>query len=506
MNSRSQFDTGTPFVSSHLFGLGIFFFLLYVTVRAVTMGPMSAVTPMAGFGIVMWFFTARSYWWLPVPLALAFGGVLWLGFKIYTYEIAMVLALLALAPMLALKVRMRGIGPARVPVLIWLLLAYLLAETGRAIFLNHSARHTGTSHLLRSYGAALWAPLFAILFYQYGSIRHVKLVMKLIFGILLVRSALGFLQIYSPDILYLNLFGSYLLLAPGGATEMRVTGLHLIILSCSFFFMTRRVSLRILLVLMALLAAWLTLVGSGRVTIVMLLVIPLLVLFFQRRYVLLGVSGAVIGFGLLLLNLHATFIESLPDYAERALSALVFTQKLDIHASLRLGDEWHYTLMRLGYQNWTESPLTFFFGRPIEPFDESFYAVTASFAEQVDIAARTARYESALWTNLASLGLFGVLLIVALYTKLLRDPFRELMRRGCVDFETCFYFYAVCHVVLFVAFSWIAGGFPGYELAVAAMAKSLYDDKVLAKYRQERAAAQPDVTPKKRVTTMFAPI
>lgn len=506
MQSKSQFSTSSPAAFSLFFGLGAFVFALYVTMRAVTAGPMAAVTPLVVFGFAAWFFGGRSAWWLPVPLAVAFGGLFWAGFKIYMHEIAILLAILALIPMIALKVRVRGEGPARVPTVLWVLLGYLFLQCGYSMFTFYDDGMRALGHLLRSYVQALWAPAFAVLFYIYGNARHTKLVLRLIYISLLIRSAIALYQFYFPNLMFVNVFGAFFLVSPGRELDLRDSALRLVVLSFGLFTVTRSTTLRGSLVLMGLVASWLVLVGSSRVSVAMLLVIPMLYFLLRRKFIPLILAGSLIGSGLLMLNLFPSVIDDLPSYARRALSGLIVTKKLDVHATLAMSNEWHYLLMRMGLDRWLDSPVSFFFGRIMEPFDESFYSYTANLYDNVIIAAATGRYESALWTILATQGLIGLMLVIVVFYKMIRDPLVSLAQNGMKGIDDCLFFCAACHVLIYAIFAWVTGSFPGYEMVLAIMAKAAYDDRKLSEYLKAQRASAPQIKMNRRVTNMFEPV
>jgi hypothetical protein len=214
--------------------------------------------------------------------------------------------------------------------------------------------------------------------------------------------------------------------------------------------------------------------------------IPLILLVIQRRWTLLG--GAVVALGVLVLWLNANpeAIDPLPDSTRRALSILLFNPRLEIHRYVEGSNDWHDYLALLGRQKWLDSLWSFFVGNRVLTFDRSFYAMTADFFHRAHIAAATARYESTLWTLLATVGTVGAVLYALTFYNLLGNPVRALLRSGVRDFDHAIYFVALTQACLLAAFCWISGSFPGNELAMAGIARALWDD------RQKEAEAPPE--------------
>ena len=89
----------------HLLLVGIILtgLTLYVATQAMHGGTYPVISALVLVGAIMWSVMGKSAWWVPIPLATALGGLLWVGFRIYTHELAIVLALSSLIPAIAMR-------------------------------------------------------------------------------------------------------------------------------------------------------------------------------------------------------------------------------------------------------------------------------------------------------------------------------------------------------------------------------------------------------------------
>ena len=480
-----------PRLGPYFIGLAGLGFAIYLVMRSSTAGPMAALSPLVGLMLILWFFMGRNAWWLPVPLAVSLGGVVWIGFKVNTYEIAMLLALLALIPIWAFKMKSRTEGQAPLPKSVVILLVYLCAHCLTGLYMAKTIEGSGLGTVMRCYVAALWGILFVVLYYIYGNSRHVRAMLVLVYVGLLLRILFAVWQMLFPGFVYLNIFGGFFLLSPGASLEMRETALRMLIMSLAFFFASRNRFWRFVLVLAMLCSMLLLVMGAGRISAIMGLFVILGGMAIQKRFIPLAGGVLVLGLAILVLNARPEIIDNAPDYAKRVLSALVFTERLDIHEELQGSNEWHFLLMRLGMLRWTASIDSVLLGSRIHPYDLDFESVSTDLYSRAIIASDTAHYESALWSTLVSFGVLGVVLYFLVFRALFKGPLGELLKTGCRDMRSAVYFIAFIHLVLYVGFAWIAGGFPSYELVLAVIAKGLYED------RQIELRNRPDELPDK---------
>jgi hypothetical protein len=209
-------------------------------------------------------------------------------------------------------------------------------------------------------------------------------------------------------------------------------------------------------------------------------VIPVAWAIIRRRFGWFSVACGLVVMMVVALNQRPDLIYRLPVEAQRTVSILVgesSTQWLNWHSDLRSSNEWHQRLSELGLERWTESVATIAIGNQIEPFDDRYDAYSATFEDRARVASRQGLYESGLWTLISPMGLAGGILYAVLFWFLLRDPLRVLRAEGVRELAHVFYFLAVLELVLWIAFCWIAGGFPSHELLMAGIAKAVYEDR-----------------------------
>ena len=78
-------------------------------------------------GLLLWTALARDAWWILLPGLLYLGGVFYFGFKIYTYEIGLVLCFFPLIPLLAVQ-KTSNLRRSPLPKTIHLLFGYFVVH------------------------------------------------------------------------------------------------------------------------------------------------------------------------------------------------------------------------------------------------------------------------------------------------------------------------------------------------------------------------------------------
>ena len=459
-----------------LVGLLLTGLALYVVVQTMRGGTNALVTATVLIGGVIWMVAGRRIWWMPIPIAVSIGGLVWVGFRIYTHELALMMTMVALLPALAInRWAMEQHRPA-LPWYVYALPAYLLAHLVASFIINRYLGGSSYGNILRTYMGALWPLIFLIALYHYGDSRWVRITITLVYVSLLVRVVIGLYSYYFPGYFLFRGFNAIFLLSEYGATELRDAPLRLLIMTLALTSAAKRPGATVLHLLVAILSVWLLLMGSGRVTVGMLGLVPIFWLLIQRKFGLLFLFLITASSIVVLLNLNPGILDTLPRGQQRALSILIFGDILDIQARLEGSNYWHQELFRIGKERWLNSPISFLFGNRVHPFD-LMGSITRDFHFGLQVAANVARYERSLWTVLATTGLVGGLLYVFSFIHLLRAPFRELIRHRIADPTHAVYFFALAHTALFFLFSPFHGSFPGTELMWGALAFVLYQDK-----------------------------
>jgi len=476
-------------------GLLLVAFALYVVVQAMQGGFASVLSYAMIVGGIIWVVSGRQAWWIPIPLAASIGGLVWVGFRIYTHELAMLMAAATLIPSMAINSRVFKQNRPPLGWAIYALCGYLIIHLFTSVLLARLNYQGGAGSILRVYVGALWPVVFIIGFYHFGTTRLLRMAVILISIALGIRVAIGIYTYFFPELLYFPALSVFFVLSEHGSRELRDAPLRLIILSLGLFAATKSGFYKKLLSLSVVGSIWILLLGSARITVGMLGVIPIIWLFLQRRFFLLSVtvvSGTIL---LIALNANPQMLEGLPRTTQRALSILIIGEKLDIQAEARMSNDWHDYLFKLGKDRWLASPLHFLVGNRVHPFDMTYASHGSDFYHRAHIAASTTRYERSLWAVLSTTGLVGGLLYFFTYYRLLRGPARDLWENKTFEFRHVVYFVALTNVAIWVIFSPYHGSFPGNEMAWSGMACAIYED-----HRRQAAAAR-----KKELETAVEP-
>ena len=419
-----------------------------------------------------WAALGRTVWWVPA-FALSFaGGYFNVGFKIYPHEIGFGLSLIALGALLAFHTPRRRDRPH----LDWSLYAlpvYMLVHLAVSCVLALAAGNEGTGTIVRLYATGLWAVGFAALFWTYGSLRHFKSALVLATVFCVLRVAMGAFNIGAPNPADSESPG---LFVPPGSLDLRVSAVLLIALLVIWFYRRRERWIRLVLGGVYLGAIYLTWLGASRVAALSAAFTLLLWALVQRRRA--GLFAGAAGFLVAALvaiavNVSPAFYENLPDGMRRSLSAIVATRDLDEHAETAVSNEWHFMLLEAGFQRWTRNPGTVLVGNPVEGWKADYESLQA-LDEKADVAARLATYENAVFTITATLGLVGLLLWARALYWLYRPFTFKILRQGIRHPHDALEFVAVQGLIVYLAFSWIAGGYPSTLCVLGVLAAASF--------------------------------
>jgi hypothetical protein len=434
---------------------------------------------------IAWAALGRTVWWVPA-FALSFaGGYFNAGVKIYPHEIGIALSVIALGALLIFHTPRRRARP-RLDWSVYALAFYMLAHLAVSCSLALYAGTDGTGTIVRSYANGLWGVGFAALFWNYGSLRHFKIALVLATVICVVRVAMGAFGIGAAGAAEVE---SGALFVPPDSLDLRVSAVLMIALLVIWFYRYRERWIRLLLGGVYLAAIYLAWMGASRVAALSAAFTLLLWALVQRRRAGLfaGAAGVLVAaIVAIAVNASPAFYESLPEGMQRSLSAIVATRDLDEHAETAGSNEWHFLLLQAGVQRWTRNAATVIVGNPVEGW-RADYATLPTLEEKVDVAARLATYENALFTILSTLGLVGLLLWARALYWLYRPFTVKVLRHGIRHRDEALAFVAVQSLIVYLAFSWIAGGYPGTLCILGALAA--------ATYYEHRHAAQHRVPP-----------
>lgn len=460
-----------------LVGLLLTALALYVVVQTMRGGTYALVSAAILIGGVIWIVGGRRIWWLPLPIATSIGGLIWVGFRIYSHEIALLMAMLALIPAVAINPKVMEQHRGRLPWTVYVLLFYLAAHLFGSLLINRYLGGSGMGNIVRTYTMALWPLIFIPFFFHFGDTRWIRFMLLITFLGLLFRVVVGVYSYFFPGFIFFRGINAFFLLSERGALELRDAPLRLLILCLGLFGVVRYFTTKAAILLSALLCTWFLLMGSGRVNVAMLGIVPFIWLLVQRRYFLMiGLIG-LFGVAILLLNSNPEILYELPKGPQRALTVLLFEERLDIQAQLEGSNLWHKELLRVGKEKWLESWRTFMIGNRVHPFDYTMGGLRPDFYHSIHVAASIARYERALWTIISTTGLLGGLLYASVFFRLLKGPVLHILRNRVRTLNDAVYFSAFVHCTLFILFSPVSGAFPGIELMWAGIAFALHRDE-----------------------------
>jgi hypothetical protein len=439
---------------------------------------------------VVWVFFAGSRWWLLMPPAVTFGGFFFFDFKLYLHEVTLPLCLIALLPAIAMGRITSQSNRPRLPLSAWILLAILAADWLVSYFALNLQGLEGVGSMSRVYFRSGWALVFLIVFRRYGDTRYLRAAFVLMYVACILRVISALLGFFAEGLLHLPVLNFIFSGSLAGIADFRFSGLQLLLLGLCFMHLSRKKLLKVFHLLMSGVACGLILMGGGRVSVGMLLAVPIFWAIIFRRVGALAVASGFLLVAVAVLNQQPQLVYRLPLPMQRAVSILVREsatgEGLDWHETVRSSNEWHRRLGQIGRERWTSSVPAFFFGTKAEPFDEGYQARAASIELKAQIAARMGLYESGLWTTLGLTGLCGLICYIVVFWFLLRQPALMLWREGLTSPTHMIALMAVTQCLLWTFFSWIAGGFPSQELLMAALARTAWDD---------RAARQPSPNP-----------
>ena len=434
---------------------------------------------------IVWAALGRTMWWVPAFVLSFAGGYFNAGFKIYPHEIGIALSLIAFGALLLAEAP-RSRNRPRLDWSFYALAAYMLIHMVVSCTLAVAAGTEGTGTIVRLYANGLWGVGFAALFWNYGNLRHFRIALVLATVVCVIRVAMGAFGIGAPDPAEVQ---SASLFVPPGSLDLRVSAVLLIALLVIWFYRRRERWIRLLLGGAYLAAIYLAWLGASRVAALSAALTLLLWALVQRRRsgLFAGAAGLVAAsIVAIAVNVSPAFYDSLPEGMRRSLSAIVATRELDEHAETAGSNEWHYLLLQAGFDRWTRNAATLLVGNPVEGWNPD-YATLPSIEEKVDVAARLATYENAIFTVTSTLGLIGLLLWARAIYWLYRPYTLTILRHGIRHPDEALAFAAVQGLIVYLAFSWIAGGYPGTLCILGVLAA--------ATYYEHRRASQSRVLP-----------
>lgn len=452
--------------------------LMAVTTGAVFINLLSTTMEKYSFGVVLgiplaiaWVFGSGKYWWLVFPFMAFWGGVFWIGFKIYPDEIGVLIAAGAL--ILALIKNRHVIIQDRPPIS-WaflLLISYFILHMSISLFIAKLDWLSGGGSIVRVYATGLAYLLFSWLYYKFGSSKYIKAAIIIIFAIITIRIIISLFYFYQPTLFNLP-EADLLWLYP--SADLRLSALYQMIFSIMLLYLLKNPLIKTIIVIAMILMFVLVLLGEGRVSVAMAVSALILWLLLAKkiRYLIYLLPALFVSIIVVYSKMH--LFSNLPLEIQRSLSFIPGLESQLIY-NTEGSNYWHFDLFRLGFERWTSDFFSLLFGNHVDPVGVYEFLKLNYFSE-LQIAASTARYESTLWTVLATLGIVGTFLYIWIFRFFFRDIIAIVRRDGIISFNHAVYAVAIICLLLMILFSWIRGGFPTTELLLGVMAKGLYED------------------------------
>ena len=429
---RSRIGNSAIVWLAGIFTVAAGWFLFKILTESMDKYMLPLVVPIVMVAIIVWVFTAGRYWWFAYPVIMFWGGYIYLGFKIYPDEIGI---LVTIAGFLVYAIKNgAGFHQDRLPVtgVLILLIAYFIVHMSVSYYLSNLGWLTGGGSIIRVYSSGLIALLFCWLFYKYGSVQNVKTVIQIIFAVLALRILLSLLYFSAPglfDYWEEDLFVLYT------SADLRFSALYEMILGIGTYYLTDKRLVKNVILLFICLLLVIILFGEGRVSVACAAsVLVIWMLLAKKLRLLLCLSPVVL---ILIIQVIAQMhlLSNLPLEVQRSLSFLPGLESQLIY-STESSNQWHTDLFWLGYEKWTNTWSSFWIGNAIDARDV-YYFFKFNYAMQLEIAAGNARYESTLWTVLATLGVIGFFLYGSVFAFLCRDIVAKVLKDGIISKHCC---------------------------------------------------------------------
>jgi hypothetical protein len=420
---------------------------------------------------ILWIFCGGKYWWFAFPIVALWGGIFWVGFKMYSDEIGIIAAGGALA--VALVKNYPAMLKNRTPIS-WafsLLIIYFIAHMSVSLFVAKADWLSGGGSIVRVYASGMTYLLFSWMYYKFGSSNHIKAVMIIIFIVMLARIIVSMLNLY-PAALPEFSGTDYLWLYP--SADLRFSALYQMLFGIVLFYHLQarwaKTSMMAFIIAMFILVMF----GEGRVSVAMAASTFLFWILLARRMKLLIFVLPLLFVSVSLLYGDIHVLSQLPGEMARAISFIPGLESQLLY-NVEASNNWHFDLMYLGFQRWSSSFTSLVFGNVIDPAGVYLFLKLDYFSQMI-VAASTGRYESSLWTILGTLGIVGMICYIWIFAFLFREIVPVVIKEGVRSVNHAVYAIAIISLLLMILFGWIRGGFPGIELLLGVMAKAVYED------------------------------
>jgi hypothetical protein len=450
---------------------GAFVFWLTSTSKS-TSGSLWTSLVIIAILTIIWTVRGSKNWWMAFAVMTSLGGVFWVGFKVYPSEIGLLLAVAAL--LFTKVIKGKKIRQDR-PKISWafsLLILYFILHMLASLYAAKIGLRTGAGSIIRIYSTGLTFLLFAWLFYRFGSTKNIKHAFVIILIVNSIRIGFG---LYTYFFSYTPNFSEPGWIFIDMSTDLRVSALYQIYAAIIVFHLNKNRGARLGILLLIVFSFCVLLLGQSRLSVLVAVLTIVLWILMEKRYGLLVFTLTIFLVIFILLNNNIKVFEILPFELKRSLSFVIIDKNKISTTYPFLSDVWHFNLFKIGFIRWSDSTYSLLLGNRIDPSDVWRYD-SFGFDIKMQIASAMGRYESTLWMTLSTLGLVGLILYFVVFRFLYRDIISVVVRNGIIDFNHAVYLVAVIVSLLMIVLGWIRGGFPGYEIMLGVMGKSLFED------------------------------
>ena len=478
---------------------------IYIGSHIVTLPLPFLFISLAAVLIILWGLTAGNFWWLPMLTGGTILGVFKIGVKISPVEVAFILGIVGLAPLLLVRgEKALQQGRKALPLVFYLTALYILVR----LMIDVIPASGNRGNLGRILFDAIWPFVFGFLFHHYGSLQAARAAILFMFVALSIRCAAaiaGYLlsiPLYIPGINYVLSFSGSDSLIP-----MRTVAASLLMVSFLLFHASRHFLVRLFLIIASLCAATLVVMGASRFSTFMMFFLPIAYFSWSRRWLPVILAGCVavglVGF----INVFPNSLEALPPVAERSLTGLIIGHdESGIHEATSSSDEWHEALKVEGFNRWSQSPATVLFGYGIRPSPDLYDM--KSFSEDpkavVALAANTGAYECGFWCMTALFGVVGFGLYTLVFLHFWKQTFPFLFRRPVGTIWEGILFWGCYTSVIWYVSCYFSGTTPNMELFLMILAIDVIQDGKLERDNEpDPAPARPGV-PALRLSPEYA--
>ena len=420
--------------------------------------------------VLIWSFRGGKNWWMAFVVMTSLGGVFWVGFTIYPSEIGLLLAVAALFFAVVIKGKDLSQDRPRISWAFSLLILYFILHMLASLYTAKVGLMNGGGSIIRTYSTGMTFLVFGWLYYRFGPTKNIKNVFIIILIVNSIRIGFG---LYAYFFNYTSSLSGPGWAFLGMSADLRTSALYQIYAGIVIFYLIKKRNLRIGFLLLIVISFFIVFLGQGRVAVLEAMLAISLWVMIEKKYGLLIFILSIFLFLFVLVN--TKIYEDLPYEIQRAVSFMVLNKNKIYSYYPFASDQWHFDLFKTGFDNWSNSTYSLFFGNRIDPSDV-WRLGSFDFYTQVKIASAMARYESSLWTVLATIGIIGISLYVWIFSFLLRYIIPIVKRDGIKSFNHAVYAAATISFLLMILLGWIRGGFPDYEIMLGVMGKALYED------------------------------